>query len=360
MTAPWSISPVDLHAVRSVAAGLGVSRVTAEILVRRGHTDAARAGQFLAPPFVVSNPLRSATVAAAAKRLDAALRHGHGIVVHGDYDADGITAAFVLASTLEELGGQVRVRLPHRFRDGYGLSMAAVEEAAEANARLLVTVDCGTRDGAAVQRALDLGIDVLVTDHHALGPELPPCHVVSPQVDTALCSGLAGVGVAFKLAHALLETSSQDAVEVPLALRKYLDVVALGTVADVVPLVDENRVLVQMGLARLATSPQPGLQALLEITGSSGDAVSSETLSFRLAPRINAAGRLGDAGLALELLRAADRSSALPLAQRLDACNAERQQIERSILEQALERVPEPVPAALVLEIGRASCRERV
>ncbi len=179
--------------------------------------------------------------------------------------------------------------------------------------------------------------------------ELPDCIVINPKLGRYPFPHLAGVGVALKLAHALLEERQSDRVELPLALRPFLDVVAVGTVADVVPLTDENRSLVAMGIGRLRSSPRPGLAALLEVADTAPSSVDASTIGFRLAPRLNAAGRLDDAAQAVDLLGAADRATALPLAQRLGQLNAERQEIEAAILREALAMLPEPLPAALVL-----------
>lgn len=346
----WRISGVDLRAARRLAGELDVSRVLGEVLVRRGLTDPEAARSFLEPPFLVRDPYRLHGMDAARRRVDQALQRDELIVVHGDYDADGITATHVLSSALRDLGAAVRTRLPNRFRDGYGLSLQAVEEAAAADARLLITVDCGIRDFAAVDRAVELGLDVVVTDHHAPGERLPDCVVLSPQLGGYPFPHLAGVGMAFKLAHALFERPQADWVEVPLRLRPLLDAVAVGTIADVVPLIDENRVLTTMGLARLQASPPPGLAALLDVSGGSGRPIDADTLAFRIVPRLNAAGRLDDPGLALSLLAAEDWPEACRLARRLDDCNTERRQIEQAMLDEALAALPAEPPPAVVLD----------
>ena len=268
--------------------------------------------------------------------------------MHGDYDADGITATFLLVSVLQELGADVRWRLPNRFSEGYGVSSAAVAELAEAGVKLLITVDCGVNAREEVAQAQALGMDVIVTDHHELEGDLPACVVVSPKLGGYPCEHLAGVGVAFKLAHALLEDRGDELVDLPLALRPYSDLVAVGTIADVVPLTGENRVLTAIGLGRLRSAPRPGLAALLEVAGGKS-AVDAGAVGFRIGPRLNAAGRLEDASIALELLGAPDRETALPLALRLNELNHERQTIEAAILEAAVAMVPDPPPAALVL-----------
>ena len=347
--ASWRIAPAPYADVRRLAAELGVSEVLAQILVRRGFSDAGEARAFLHPDFLVHNPYAMLGVTAARQRIDTALQRNEPIAVHGDYDADGITATFLLVRVLRDLGADVRWRLPNRFADGYGISSAAVDDLAAAGVRLLITVDCGITACEEVARAQGLGMDVIVTDHHEMEGGLPDCIVVTPKLEGYPCPDLAGVGVAFKLAHALIEEPDAPLVEVPLALRSLADVVAIGTIADMVPLIGENRVLAALGLGRLRSSPRPGLAALMEVSDVKADAVTAGVVGFRLAPRLNAAGRLEDASLALELLDCETRSDALPLALRLNELNRERQAIEKAIMTEACAMVSEPAPAALVL-----------
>ncbi len=221
MTAPetWRAAPAPFAAVRRLAGELGCSEVLAQVLVRRGYSDPAAARAFLHPDFRVHDPYLMTGMAAARRRIDQALRRGERIAVHGDYDADGITATFLLVSLLTELGADVRWRLPNRFSEGYGVSATAVEELAAAGVRLLITVDCGINSRDEVVQAQALGMDVIVTDHHELEGEPPACTVVSPRIGSYPCRHLAGVGVAFKLAHALLEDQGDALVDLPLALR---------------------------------------------------------------------------------------------------------------------------------------------
>ncbi len=345
----WRIADVDFGAVRALSEALGVGATLAEILVRRGYADVDAARAFLQPDHLLHSPYRLDGMAAARRRVDRALQRGEPIAVHGDYDVDGITATFLLVEVLRDLGGDVRWHLPNRFSEGYGISPEAVEEMAAAGVLLLVTVDCGITARDEVAHAKALGLDVVVTDHHE--PEGPPpdCIVVTPKLGGYPFRDLAGVGVAFKLAHALLQDEGAPRVELPLALRPYVDVVALGTIADIVPLRDENRSLVAMGLGRLRSAPRPGLAALMEVSGVEPAAVSAGIVGFRLAPRLNAAGRLEDASLALELLGCDDRVAALPIALKLDELNRERQAIQQAIVAAAAEMVPDPPPPALVL-----------
>ncbi len=345
----WRISPAPFSAVRRLAGELGVSEVLAQVLVRRGLGDPAAARAFLNPDFRVSDPYLMAGMAEARRRIDQALRRGEPIAVHGDYDADGITATFLLVGVLGELGADVRWRLPNRFSDGYGVSVAAIGELAQEGVKLLITVDCGINARDEVARAQALGMDVIVTDHHELEGDLPGCTVVTPKLGGYPCRHLAGVGVAFKLAHALLEDPGEELVDLPLALRPYTDLVAVGTIADVVPLVEENRVLTSIGLGRLRSAPRPGLAALLEVAGGRPGTADAGAVGFRLGPRLNAAGRLEDASIALELLGSVDRDAAMPLALKLNELNRERQTIEAAMLEAAVAMVPDPPPFALVL-----------
>lgn len=345
----WRISAAPYATVHALSAELGVSEVLAQILVRRGYADVTAARAFLRPDYRVHNPYLMAGMAAARRRIDKALQRGEKIAVHGDYDADGITATFLLAHVLRDLGADVRWHLPNRFTEGYGVSVAAVEELAATGVRLLITVDCGITARDEVARATDLGMDVIVTDHHELEGDLPECIVVTPKLPGYPCEHLAGVGVAFKVAHALLEEPKAKLVEVPLALRAVTDVLAIGTIADMVPLIDENRTLVAIGLGRLRSSPRPGLAALMEVADVKPGAITAGTVGFRLAPRLNAAGRLEDASLALELLGCESRGDALPLALRLNELNRERQAIELAIMAEACAMVSEPVSPALVL-----------
>ena len=346
----WQIGPVDLRAAATLADELHMGRLAAEILARRGFTDPDAARDFLHPDFRVHSPYLLDGMAAARKRVDRALGRGETIAVYGDYDADGITATFLLAEFLRaQMGAEVLWRLPNRLSEGYGISTEAMDELAAAGAGLVITVDCGIGAHAEVEHARGLGLDVIVTDHHEPIGQLPDCIVINPKLGRYPFPHLAGVGVALKLAHALLEDRRDDRVELPLALRPYLDVVAVGTVADVVPLLDENRSLAAMGIGRLRSAPRPGLAALLEVSETRPDDVDAATIGFRLAPRLNAAGRLEDASQVVELLGAPDRAAALPLAQRLGALNAERQEIEAVILREALARLPDRLPAAVVL-----------
>ena len=301
----WQIEPVDLRAAAVLADELQIGRLAAEVLARRGLTDPAAAHAFLHPDYLVHSPYLLDGMAEARKRIDQALGGGETIAVYGDYDADGITATFLLSEFLRtQMGADVVWRLPNRLTEGYGIAAEALDELAAAGVGLVVTVDCGVGAHTEVEHAQELGLDVIVTDHHEPIGRVPDCIVVDPKLGRYPFPHLAGVGVALKLAHALLEDRRDDRVELPLALRPFLDVVAVGTIADVVPLLDENRSLAAMGIGRLRSAPRPGLAALLEVSETRPDDVDAATVGFRLAPRLNAAGRLEDASQAVELLGA--------------------------------------------------------
>ncbi len=248
----------------------------------------------------------------------------------------------VLLAALGSLGARVEVHIPHRLRDGYGMRSPVVERAAAEGYKVLVSVDTGIREHEVLERARELGIDCVITDHHLPKDSLPPaCAILNPRRPD--CSypdkNLSGVGVAFKLAHALLGERMSEAL-----LRSYLKVVAIGTIADVVPLTGENRVIAKFGLQGLRQPVQPGLNALLDVAGLGGKAPTAADIAFRVAPRMNAAGRMEDAVAVIELLRTNDPLKAREIARSLDELNAERQRVETSILDeidQALKKQSE-------------------
>ncbi|MDX6537175.1 MAG: single-stranded-DNA-specific exonuclease, partial [Gaiellales bacterium] len=261
------------------------------------------------------------------------------IVVHGDYDVDGVCATALAYEVLTLLGAEVETFLPSRFETGYGVAVETVEALAASGAGLLITVDCGITAPEAVARARELGLDVVVTDHHRPGDLLPAAPIVASRVPSGAAypfADLCGTGVVLKLAQALwARKHGGDPATLPPALDQLSDLVALATVADVVPLADENRTLVRRGLRRLAEADRPGLRALMSSAGVDPARVRASDLSFRLAPRINAAGRLGDPRLALDLLLTRSRNDAQALAEQLEGRNRERQQVEDTILRAA-------------------------
>jgi len=328
----WTTRACDWERVDALAQALQVSDTTATVLVRRGlgAPDEARAFLDAEPPG--HDPFLLGDMAAAVERIRTAVRDGERICVHGDYDVDGISATVVAVLTLRELGAHVEWRLPSRFEEGYGLAGETIEQLAADGVDLVVTVDCGITAVAEVARARALGLDVIVTDHHRPGDALPDCTIVATRPSEYGCPDLCGTGVAHTLARALLGDDHP-------AVARSLDLVALATIADVVPLVDENRALAAAGLRTLARTSRPGLQALMRAAHVDPATVDSTAVAFRLAPRINAAGRLGRPDLALELLLTTDRDEADRLAAQLEDLNRERQGVEERILREATKLV---------------------
>jgi single-stranded-DNA-specific exonuclease len=334
----WELEQVDWETVRGLRDALDVCEVTAAVLARRGLGDPGAARTFLeaAPPR--HDPLALGAMQEAVERIREAVAVGTPICVHGDYDADGICATAVAVLTLRELGADVTWHLPSRFEEGYGLAVETVERLAADGVGLIVTVDCAITAIAEVARARELGVDVVVTDHHRPGDVLPDCPVVSTRPSRYPFPELAGTGVVQKLSEALL------GVDHP-ALARQLDLVALATIADVVPLVDENRSLAAAGLRVLARTQRHGLRALMRSARVDPAAIDATAVAFRLAPRINAAGRLGRPDLALELILSEDAASADALAAELEQLNRERQSVEDAILRDAVATVEGWSPA---------------
>jgi single-stranded-DNA-specific exonuclease len=328
----WTTRPCDWSHVEALAGALGVSETTATVLVRRGLGDPEQARAFLAAEQPCHDPFSLGDMAAAVKRLRAAIAAGERICVHGDYDVDGIAATAVAVLALRELGAAVEWRLPSRFEEGYGLAPATIESLAADGVDLVLTVDCGITAVDEVARARELGVDVIVTDHHRPGETLPDCPVVATRPSSYPCPELCGTGVAYTVARALLGDGHP-------AVARVLDLVALATIADVVPLVDENRALAAAGLRALARTGRPGLRALMQAARVDPAAVDATAVAFRLAPRINAAGRLGRPDLALELLLTDDAAAARELAGALEDLNRQRQTVEERILREAVSRV---------------------
>lgn len=341
-TPRWQL-PLDPEpgVVDSLTEALRLPPAVCAVLASRGLADAASAKRFLRPRLEhLHDPTLLADAPRGAERIAAALRTGETILVHGDYDVDGICGAALYARWLRSLGGRVVPFVPHRLRDGYDLGPAGIRAAREAGARLIVTADCGTVAHDAVVQAAAEGIEVVVTDHHAVSGALPAAlAVVNPQRPDCPYpdKGLCGTGLAFKMCRLVGDLVGADVSE----LNAYLDLVALATVADLVPLEGENRILVRFGLRRFADTAVPGLGALLEVSGVEPAAVTAGRLGFVVAPRINAAGRIGESADALRLLMTEDPAEAGALAERLDRTNRERREEDRRILGEALELLEE-------------------
>lgn len=336
----WEMTECDEDAAARLAADVGVSPIVGRLLVNRGVTTADAARDFLNPSLAtLHDPFLLPDMEPAVERLAHAVQAREKIFVHGDYDVDGITAAALLVRTLRALGATVGCRLPHRTREGYDIKTATVERAAAAGARLIVTCDCGVNATEAVARAGELGIDVIVTDHHQPGPELPSAlAVINPKrPDVAYpFRDLAGVGVAFKLAQALVRrlNSNEESFK-----ARFVDLVTLGTVADVVPLLGENRAFVKHGLDAVSASKKAGIQSLLKVANLAGKPLSTYYLGYIIGPRINAIGRMDDASKALELFLTQDEARADEIAREMDQHNYERKVQQDRILNEAISQV---------------------
>lgn len=325
----------------------GLSPLIVQLLHNRGIQAPAAAADFLAGRFGPDDPFKLAGMAPAVTRLRRAIRRQERTAVYGDFDTDGVTATALLVEALSSAGAQVEPYIPHRVDEGYGLHLEALRELYRRGVRLVVTVDCGIRSLQEVERA-SRGLDLIVTDHHSLGQALPPAvAVINPKrPDSAHpFRDLAGVGVAYKLAQALLRAERRRSAPPQLEEETLLDLVALGTVADLVPLLGENRALVRRGLERLNECPRPGIEALMAEAGLRRGEIDAATIGFRLGPRLNAAGRIDTAMLAYRLLTGRDPLETRQLAQQLDGLNRRRQELtEQTVAEaeaQALADDPE-------------------
>ncbi|HET9324026.1 MAG TPA: single-stranded-DNA-specific exonuclease RecJ [Gaiellaceae bacterium] len=330
--AAWTITSCPHRESARLAQELRINETTARVLVRRGYGDADTARAFLAGADPHHDPRLLGHMDAACARLRAAVASNERICVHGDYDADGICATALAVLILRELGADVFWHLPSRFEEGYGVSGETLDRLADQGCALVLTVDCGITAASEVARARELGLDVVVTDHHRPAEELPDCPIVATRPSEYPFPELCGTGVVYKLGQALLGPDAG-------ALRRHLDLVAIATISDVVPLVDENRFLAREGLKALARTQKPGLRALMRSAGVDPAAVDAGAVGFRLAPRINAAGRLQHPETALRLLLTEADAEAAELAGRLEELNRERQAVEDRILREAVAQV---------------------
>ncbi|HHX74787.1 MAG TPA: single-stranded-DNA-specific exonuclease RecJ, partial [Firmicutes bacterium] len=350
---PWYVPPAEEKTIDLLARELGLHRLTAAALYRRGIRTPREAELFLSCDLSgLGDPFSLSGAEKAAARLAQAVAEREQILICGDYDVDGITATALLVLVLKELGPAVEYYIPSRFAEGYGLQGESLQQFAARGGRLAVTVDCGINSFAEMQQAQALGLDLIITDHHTCFPgERPALAVLNPKQEHCLYPDkqLAGVGVAFTLLRALFARLGLPAGK----LYDYLDLVALGTIADVVPLLGENRIFVKHGLERLAQTARPGLQELIRLAGLPAQRLTARQVAFILAPRINAAGRLGEAGPAVEMLLA-EGAEAEVLAAKLDDLNRRRQQIEKNILAetQLLAAAEEDAPALVLWQEG--------
>jgi single-stranded-DNA-specific exonuclease len=341
-TTQWLLPTLDPETVKELAGALRIQPLTARVLAARGLTDPDAAKSFLTPQLEhLHSPALLTGMPEALERLRAAIAAHEKILIYGDYDVDGTVSVVILKKAIELAGGQASFHVPHRLKDGYGMRADVIERAAAMGVRLIISVDTGIRAGEVVQGARELGIDVIVTDHHLPEAELPPAlAVLNPNrrdchyPDKNLC----GAGVAFKLVHALLATLGWPEEKVARMLKSFLKLVAVATVADVVPLLGENRIIVKYGLEGLHRVHNPGLRALLEVSGLlDGRAPNARQVAFQIAPRINAAGRMDDAQNVIRMFLTEDLETARTLAKQLHSLNQERQQTEADIVRLVLE-----------------------
>ena len=325
---------------------LNIQKLTAQVLILRGMTTKEQGVEFLqANLSALPDPDLLPDMAIACSRLEQALVQGEKIAVHGDYDVDGITGCTLLVETLRALGGQVEYHIPLRLKDGYGLSADAIRHAYDNGCSIVLSVDCGVSAQIEADLAAELGLDLIITDHHQPPDQLPPCFaLINPQLlsEHSSWKDLSGVGVAFFLLIGLrrrLRESGYFSTRTEIDLKQFLDLVALGTIADIVPLSGINRILVRSGLQLLESSKRPGIAALKQVADVKQ--VSSGVVGFRLAPRLNAAGRLEDAALGVKLLLGEDPQDIEPLAEMLDGFNRDRQKIEQQTLREAIALVEE-------------------
>lgn len=341
MAEAWRVRPADEACARGLAASLGMRGLTARILAARGFSTSERVARFLSPKLAeLRPPLGMADLDRALERIARALRGNERVAVFGDYDVDGITSAAILLQMLRSLGLPVVSRMARRA-SGYGFSLGDATAFVEQGCTLILTGDCGTSDLESLVYCRSHGVDVIVIDHHHVPTGESPAYALlnsHRQDDAFPFKGLASCGVAFYLAAAVRSRlrAEGDSRGDTLDPRAWLDLVALGTIADLVPLVSENRILVAAGLRELSAMRRPGIAALASVAGISSSTLGAADVSFRLAPRLNAAGRLGDSQLALDLLMAGDKAEAVRLAKCLDDLNRERQRIQERIWSEAV------------------------
>jgi single-stranded-DNA-specific exonuclease len=363
MEKQWQILEPDPRVVDTLCDQIHCHRLLARLLANRGIRSGSQASRFLNPSLGhLTDPLAMAGIEVAVRRISQAIAHGEKILVYGDYDADGVTATVVLVDFLRCCGARVSYAIPYRLTDGYGLAVDyIIKRAKPAGVRLIITADCGTSSNEAISRARRLGIDTIVTDHHP-SAHLPQDALTVVNPTRADCpsglSHLAGVGVAFYLIIALrthLRENGFWKTRREPNLKRLCDLVAIGTVADVAPLVNENRSLTAAGLKQINHGRRPGIAALIKMSASSQQPVDAEAIAFRLAPRINAAGRLVHARMACELLLTDNQKKAAHLAAALCRLNNRRQTMESDLLEAIDDRIgkaPQPTRQSVLVVNG--------
>lgn len=342
MSARWVVPAIDRQSVELLARALGLSSLASSVLYARGLRNVNAASRFLHPSLDdLHDPLSLRGMKEAVGRIKQATASGEKILIYGDYDVDGTTSVVILKKAIELTGGTVSFHVPHRLKEGYGMRAEIVEAAAAEGVSLIISVDTGIRAQEIVRGAAELGVDVIITDHHLPEAELPAAFaVLNPNRPD--CSypekNLCGAGVAFKLVQGLLATLDWPPEKLRRVIESFLKLVAIATVADVVPLTGENRAIAKLGLQGLRSVKNPGLRALLNVAGFTGDSIPSATeVAFRVAPRMNAAGRMANANEVIELFLTSDSERARVLAGQLHAHNTERREAEARVVQQILE-----------------------
>ena len=336
----WQVAAEpDYHQVDEMAQKLRLPNTIVKILLNRGLTSIEKVEKFINPSFTdLKDPFLLPQMTKGVERIVEALRQNERMMVYGDYDVDGITAAGLMFLVLNKLGAQVSYYLPNRLVEGYGISEDGLAEAVSQGVKLIISVDTGVTAVEEVERARELGIDIIVTDHHEPGPTLPDAiAIINPKIQPEEDGGheLSGVGVAFKVAQALYRRLNQPETE----LEEHLDLVALGTSADIVPLIGENRILTKFGIRQIIRTTKPGLKSLTFVSGLLGKEISTGQVVYVLAPRINAIGRLGNAEKAIKLLTTRDESAASKIAKFLEEENRRRKSIDEKTLTEALKMI---------------------
>jgi single-stranded-DNA-specific exonuclease len=340
----WQVAPEpDFHQIDELSNRLNLPRNIVKILINRGLDSPEKVEKFIHPTFNdLKDPFLLPDMTEGVERIVEALRENEKIMVYGDYDVDGITAASLMFLVLNKLGAQVSYYLPNRLVEGYGISEDGLAEATSQGVTLIISVDTGVTAVEEVERARELGIEIIVTDHHEPGAALPKAvAIINPKVQPEKDGGheLSGVGVAFKVAQALYRRLQQPESE----LEEHLDLVALGTSADIVPLVDENRILTKFGIKQIVRTTKPGLKSLTFVSGLLGKDISTGQVVYVLAPRINAIGRLGNAEQAIKLLTTRDEAIASKIARFLEEENRRRKSIDEKTLNDALSMIDSQV-----------------
>lgn len=336
----WKLMKPDPNAIRLLQRDLGCSRLLATLLVNRNISDSTNAFAYLNPSYAhLADPFLLPDAEAAVRRINSAIRRGELIGIHGDYDSDGVTSAALWARLLHKMDANTTVYVPHREKDGYDLRSKFVDKAITNGVKLIITADCGIQRFDEVIQAKEAGIDVIVTDHHLPSDTLPDAvAVVNPMRKDSKYPfmHLAGVGVVYRLGEALVKFMGKS---IDSYRRAYADLVAIGTITDIMPLLGENRVFVKYGLQQIQASKKPGIRALLETSGIGNIPITTHHVGFQIGPRINAVGRMDDANIALSLLTTHETSIAVELAEMLEQANNNRKEEERKILQEALTQV---------------------